>query len=68
MIVLREENEAGVLQRVIFRAEPAEDFATFKAAIKVWETANGIVANWEEFFDECEGIDIDRVTLHNPAA
>lgn len=68
MIVLREELPDGTLQRVIFRADADEDQATFKAAVKTWETANGIVADWEEFFDYCELMEAGRVVLEAPPA
>lgn len=67
MKVFRQETAAGTLVKVIFQAED-EDFDTFKAAVKTWETANGIVANWEEFFDYCESIERERIVLVAPPA
>ena len=65
MKVFRQETPAGVLEKVIFQAD-GDDFATFKAAVKTWETTNGIVADWEQFFDQVESIDLETITLVAP--
>ena len=67
MKVFRQEEADGTLVKIIFQAED-ESFDDLKAAVKVWETANGIVENWEEFFDYCEIIEAGRIVLAAPSA
>jgi len=67
MKVFRQEEADGTLVKIIFQAED-ESFDDLKAAVKVWETANGIVENWEGFFDCCESIQHERIVLAAPPA
>lgn len=66
MKVYKQETPEGVMEQVIFRADPDEDQATFKAAVKAWEVANGVVENWEEFFDHVALIEPGRIVLNVP--
>lgn len=51
MKIFKQETSTGTLEKVTFRAGPGEDEATFKAAVKAWKVANGVIGSWEEFFN-----------------
>jgi len=59
----KQETPDGTLERVTFKADSGEDEAAFKAAVKAWETANGIVGSWEDFFNQCERMDKNSITV-----
>lgn len=62
MIVVKEEEPAGVIRSITFRAED-ENPEALKAAVKIWIQNNYPQMDWEEFVNRLMLLDNGRIRI-----
>lgn len=63
MKVYKEEEPAGTVIGITFRADGGESQADLKAGVKAWIKANYPSMGWEEFADRLVVLEAGRITI-----